>query len=120
MKKQSIGEYLSVLRIKNGFKSQRELAKKSGISSATISRLEGNIQFPNPETLKKLSVHFTDVTYEELLERAGYISGIQSELAEIKLLNEIRKYPELYTDLIKEPEKTLSKLNRMWKIMKSN
>jgi len=121
MKKQSFGEYLVHLRLQHGFKSQRKLASKTGISSATISRMEANIQFPQPETLKKLAEYFTDVTYEEMLEKAGYISGCQNELAEIKLLNQIRNnYPKLYIDLINEPEKVLKKLNRMWEIMKSN
>lgn len=64
--------YLLNLRQKNGFKSQRKLALDAGISSATLSRIEAGTQKPQPETLEKLAP-LLNVTYEELLEKAGYL-----------------------------------------------
>ncbi|GAB6181717.1 hypothetical protein JCM14036_30360 [Desulfotomaculum defluvii] len=68
-----IGKLLTELREKAGFESLGQLYKATGVSSATLSRLENNIQKPTPDTLKKLAPHLK-VTYEELMSAAGYIS----------------------------------------------
>ncbi len=67
------GDYLAKMREKSGYKSQRSLAIDAGISPATLSRIESGIQKPTPETLKALSRFLRDVTYEELLEKAGVL-----------------------------------------------
>lgn len=66
------GEYIKHHRISSGFKSQRQLAEKSGVSSATISRIESEIQKPNPETLKELAPHLTSTSLVELMVVCGY------------------------------------------------
>lgn len=68
------GIYLAELREKSGYKSQRQLYLASGISSATLSRIETGKQKPLPDTLKVLSKFLKGVTYEELMERAGYLT----------------------------------------------
>lgn len=68
----SIGEFIELHRKKSGFKSQRRLAEKTGISSATISRIEKDIQKPVPETLKDLSKVLDSTSYVELMVVAGY------------------------------------------------
>lgn len=73
--KMEFGQYLTELRESSGFKSQRQLALKAGIAPATLSRVEGGTQKPSPDTLLILSKFLRDVTYEELMERAGYLSS---------------------------------------------
>jgi transcriptional regulator with XRE-family HTH domain len=87
MDNKEFGIYLTQLREKSGFKSQRKLAIKSGISSATLSRIESGIQRPLPETLKILAVYLKDVEYEELLNAAGYLENIENQLPDKKIDN---------------------------------
>lgn len=102
----SFGEQLKEIRISNGFKSARQLSLKTGISSATITRIENNTQKPNPETLKVISQHLLDTTYEELLKLAGYINDptetVDKSLSdkEKNLILKSRKLSETQVDLI--------------------
>lgn len=73
-KKREFGLYLSSLRVKRGFESQRQLAIAAGVSPATISRIEAGIQRAEPETLRKLAP-FLGVSYEELMAAAGYLNA---------------------------------------------
>ena len=71
----TFGEYIRKLR-KDCKLSQRDLAEKSGISNAEISRIEsGERKNPAPAILKAIAPHI-GVTYEELLQMAGYIEEI--------------------------------------------
>lgn len=71
----TFGEYIKHLRNEKGL-SQRDLAEKSGVSNAEISRLEtGERKKPSPTVLKALHPYL-GVSYEELLQRAGYIEEI--------------------------------------------
>ncbi|MBU8908552.1 helix-turn-helix transcriptional regulator [Desertibacillus haloalkaliphilus] len=73
MDKKEFGIYLTKIREKSGFKSQRQLALAAGISPATLSRIESGSQEAKPPTLKKISKHLKDISYDELMEAAGYI-----------------------------------------------
>jgi transcriptional regulator with XRE-family HTH domain len=71
----TFGEYLKHLRSEKEI-SQRELAEKSGVSNAEISRIEtGERKKPSPITLKAIAP-FLNITYEELLKKAGYIEEV--------------------------------------------
>lgn len=74
MNLKEFGLYLAKIREQSGFKSQRQLALASGISNGTIARIESGTQKPTPETLKTLSKYLRNVTYEELMKRAGYMN----------------------------------------------
>ncbi|SDM18295.1 transcriptional repressor LexA [Bacillus sp. OK048] len=68
------GEYLRELRKERGL-SIRQLEKKTGVSNAYLSQIEnGKKGLPSPDILKKISEPLK-VGYEELMEKAGYISG---------------------------------------------
>ena len=68
-------EYLKDLRKKCGLR-QNELAMKSGISAAEISRIEsGERQKPSPLVLRALAPYLC-VPYDELLYHAGYTQEI--------------------------------------------
>ncbi|CRF28813.1 Helix-turn-helix [Mycobacterium tuberculosis] len=66
------GKFIEYHRIASGYKSQRRLADKTGISSATISRIEAEIQKPEPETLKVLAKHLHTTSLVELMVVCGY------------------------------------------------
>ncbi|MBS4188670.1 helix-turn-helix transcriptional regulator [Bacillus sp. FJAT-49705] len=68
----SFGEFIAQHRKLSGFKSQRQLAEKSGVSSATISRIESEIQKPEVDTLKSLASHLTSTSFVELMVVCGY------------------------------------------------
>lgn len=51
----SFGDALRKIRRLRGFKSQKDFAEASGISQATISRIEDDAQKPSAETLQILS-----------------------------------------------------------------
>ncbi len=77
----SFGEYLKQLR-KDKSISQRELAEKSGISNAEISRIEtGGRQKISPDVLRAIAP-ILEVPYEELMDKAGYISKNASYMIE--------------------------------------
>lgn len=67
-----LGLNLKEIRESSGFESQRALSKSSGVSNATIARIENNEQIPSPRTLKRLSSSL-NVPYEELMSAVGYL-----------------------------------------------
>ncbi len=73
------GGFIRHHRLESGFKSQRQLAECTGISSATISRIEAEIQRPETETLLILSKHLKTTTFADLMEIAGYFEGLDGE-----------------------------------------
>ncbi len=68
------GNHLAKLREAAGYKSQLQFANAVGISSSSISRVEANKQQIEPETLKKIAP-FLNVSYEELMFKAGYLEN---------------------------------------------
>ncbi len=77
----SFGEYLKQLR-KDKSISQRELAEKSGVSNAEISRIEtGERQKISPDVLRAIAP-VLETSYEELMDKAGYISSNASFMIE--------------------------------------
>lgn len=72
MNAKELGSYITYLRQKNGYKSQRQLANAANINNATISKLEKGERNVRPETLKKLSKYLKGTSYNDLLEKAGY------------------------------------------------
>lgn len=88
----TFGDYLKDLRKQKSI-SQRELAEKSGISNAEISRIEtGGRQKPAPDALKAIAP-VLGVQYEELLEEAGYLSNHI-------YINEVKESEATFIDII--------------------
>jgi len=74
----SLGDYIRSLREAKGL-SQRELAEKSGLSNAEISRMEsGERKKPSITTIRAVSPHL-GIGYTDLLLQAGYIDSIASD-----------------------------------------
>ena len=72
----SIGEYIKISRIQEGYKTQKQLSEVSGISQTTLSRIEAGAQRPQPDTLLQLSKYLHSATYGELMEKARYLDGL--------------------------------------------
>lgn len=70
MNKEELGEYLKALR---GERSTRQVENATNVSKSYISLIEKGSRHPSPEVLKKLSFCY-GVTYEHLLEVAGYLT----------------------------------------------
>lgn len=66
------GEFIKRNRIASGFTKQVQLAEKSGITAATISRIEKEVQKPSMETLKELARYLKSTSYVELMVACGY------------------------------------------------
>lgn len=88
------GSYIKVLR-KNAKLTIRQLQDKSGVSNAYLSQIEnGKRGLPTPEILMKIHGPL-GVPYDELMEKAGYISSeIRSELLP-QTINTIESYEKL-------------------------
>lgn len=100
----SFGEQFKDIRISNGYSSARQLSMKSGISNATITRLENNTQKPDPNTLKILSQYLINTTYEELLRLSGYVNNAPEDKSlsdkEKELLIKSRKLSDNQLDIL--------------------
>ena len=67
-----LGEYLIQARSERGY-SQRDLAEKSGVSPAEVSRVEsGKRQKPSPAVLRAFAETLV-ISYPYLLQLAGYM-----------------------------------------------
>ncbi|MEI6287556.1 MAG: XRE family transcriptional regulator [Bacillota bacterium] len=68
-----IGRKIKELRLAAGIKSLRQLSIKSGVTIATLSRIEsGKHRQPSADTLRKLAPHL-NIEQEHLLELAGLV-----------------------------------------------
>ncbi|GGG06821.1 hypothetical protein GCM10010912_59370 [Paenibacillus albidus] len=69
---QEFGVYLKQLREAQGL-TINQLAAAAGISGSQISRIENGLRgVPKPATLRKIA-DATGVSYEELMDHAGYL-----------------------------------------------
>jgi transcriptional regulator with XRE-family HTH domain len=66
------GEFIKKHRLLSGYKRQNQLSKVSGISAATLSRIEKEIQLPEVRTLRALSLCLHTTSFEELMSVCGY------------------------------------------------
>ncbi|MGX4583333.1 helix-turn-helix domain-containing protein [Paenibacillus chitinolyticus] len=74
-----IGDFIQSKRMESGFKTKKDFADVTGVSPATLSRVENNTQKPTPETLIQISRHLTGTTYGELMKKAGYLEGLKGD-----------------------------------------
>ncbi|MDT0160381.1 MULTISPECIES: helix-turn-helix domain-containing protein [Bacillus] len=101
----TFGESFKIIRTSSGYKSARQLANKVGVSNATISRIENNSQKPDPETLKLISQHLSNTSYDELMRLAGYVNTSNDTSKNLtpkenELINKARRLSEDQLDLI--------------------
>lgn len=85
------GDYFRSARRKAGFKRQVDLCRATGISQATISRLEDGLHKPSIENLSILS-RALKVSMDELMQIVGYIDKNEDDQREeSSLKREIQK-----------------------------
>lgn len=75
MNLKEFGVYFAKIRERSGYRSQRELAERSGVSHSTINRIESGSHKVSTENLKIIAPHLQDVSYEDLLLALGYIDN---------------------------------------------
>ena len=68
------GKLLKRIRLDSGYDSLGELSRMSGISVATLSRIESGVQHPSPATLERIASCLPNTTYENLMVAAGYLA----------------------------------------------
>lgn len=119
-------EYLRKIRLMKNL-TVNQLAIYSGVSSATISRIEnGQRGVPKPETIKKLADGLK-IDYEELMRVAGYIEEAEEDVSvagkdikltadELKVFEELKKHPILFHDLATDPEKKVKELIKLYRM----
>ncbi|NOU82796.1 helix-turn-helix domain-containing protein [Paenibacillus sp. LMG 31459] len=111
MNLKEFGIYFAKLREQSGYRSQRELAFKSGISHSTVNRIESGKHKVTPENLKALAPYLKDVDSDELMRAVGYLS--EAEPA-------IESEPKYYV-LSKKDEKDIGKdFDRLLADLESN
>jgi transcriptional regulator with XRE-family HTH domain len=71
---ESFGDYFRRLRRSKGFKEQKQLAEASGVSQATISRIEDGTQYPSDRTFMDLAYALSH-SFEDLKRIAGGSNG---------------------------------------------
>jgi repressor LexA len=74
-----IGDLIREARVNSGYKTKKEFADISGVSPATLTRIEKNTQKPFPDTLMQISRHLSNVTYGQLMKAAGYLEGMNED-----------------------------------------
>lgn len=79
---QVFGQYLKQLRERKGL-TINQLATAAGVSGSQISRIENGLRgVPKPATLRKIA-EATEISYEELMEQAGYLQDSLSPGLEV-------------------------------------
>jgi transcriptional regulator with XRE-family HTH domain len=103
---ETFSEYIKKVRKSKKF-SLRKLSSLSGISNAYLSQLEtGKRGLPSPEIIKNLAASL-DVSYELLLEKAGYLN--------IDLKDELKDW-NLYGQQLKEEGYSLTEIMELIKV----
>lgn len=88
------------------FSNKAELSRVSGVSEATLSRIESASQKPTPETLKKLAP-VLHVTEKELMTKAGYLNKDEHN-------NDLdKKFPDVMKILRRDGQKITPEKQRL-------
>lgn len=115
------GKRLKKLRLERKL-TQEELGKIIHVSKVSISGYENGNRTPDTDTLQKLA-DFFGVTTDYLLgrdkikDKTKDQDTIQSE-DEIRIFEELKKYPLLFHDLTSNPEGIIKELNMLYKVKK--
>lgn len=85
-----------LLRLAQGSRSQNTFASHCGIDSSTLTKIIRNGQVPTPKILKKISSKANNgVTYYELMQAAGHLGILESELKkEVNLIDVAKNYSD--------------------------
>ena len=98
--------------------TQAELAKKAGVSTTSISRLERGERYPSARTLPKLAKAL-GMNKIELFIHANYLSKPVSTKEMEEVTQIIKLDPKVLFELSKEPLKTQRAVLAILKMLKS-
>lgn len=112
-----VGERLKEARLLKNM-SQEELGNVVGVTKVSISGYEKGTRIPSLKNfLEIIDVLELDVKYvlgQEVLavceEEEKYRINIAS--VDLKILNELKKHPNLYNELCKNPKRTVEKISK--------
>lgn len=112
-----VGERIKEARLTKNM-SQQELGDKMGVTKVSISGYEKGTRIPTLKNfLDMIEILDLDVKYalgREVMavceEEANYHVSIAS--VDLKILNELKKYPNLYNELCKNPKRTVEKISK--------
>ncbi|MEH7223899.1 helix-turn-helix transcriptional regulator [Bacillus sp. JJ1566] len=104
--------------------TQQQIANKLGITRQAYGYYESEKEKREPDhaTTQKIAEIF-DVSVDYLLgitDLKVNVAGKQIHLSpnELKVLEEIKKYPSLFHDLANAPDKKIRQLIKMWEVIK--
>ena len=116
-----VGQRLKALRKEKNL-SQQALGDALGITKVSICGYENGTRIPSLETFVMLA-DFFGVTTDYFLGRevsvihegeGEYVGSISQD--DIKIQKELRKHTELYNQLIQDPKRTVSLINKKMQI----
>ena len=115
-----IGNRIKEARKKKGF-SQQQLGDMLGVSKVSVCGYETGTRIPTLENFLQL-IEILDLTPDYILGREIDVIAEDSEPYTVKLskqdieiINEFKKYNELYNMLIKDSKRTLELISRKLK-----
>ncbi len=112
-----IGKRVKELRIEKGL-SQQELGLAIGVTKVSVCGYENGTRVPSLENLVKIAEALATTT-DYLLgrevpiineESKSYIASISYE--DVRLILELRHYPNLYNKLLKDTKRSASIINK--------
>lgn len=122
----TFGERLKKLREEAHLK-QEDLAKRLNISTSAYGYYEQGRNEPSLDTLQTLSV-LLDTSIDYLIgtsdaRKVPEVVQISDQLTlsenEIRLIIELKKYPQLIQDLTTDPEAKVEQLYKLWHFIKN-
>lgn len=117
-----IGKRLKEMRIQKGL-SQQDLGNAVGVTKVSVCGYENGTRLPSLEKLVKLA-EVLETTTDYLLgrelpvvidETKMYVGSISYD--DVRLINELRHFPNLYIKLLKDPKRSASIINK--RVLKS-
>ena len=122
----SLGKRLKSEREKRTW-SQKRVAGKIGITNTVLSNYERDYRDPDTDTLTKLAELY-EVSTDYLLGRTDSsqplntvtIAGqeINLSIEELRVFEELRKHPIMFSDLALDPEAKVKELIKLYKMKK--
>ena len=111
-----LGQRLKTLRKENNM-TQNELGKKINVTKVSICCYEKGVRLPSLETLIDLSEVFK-VSIDYLLGKDYFVIADNNEeynirisKEEIVFIKELRKYDDLYKNIVEDPKRTAELVN---------
>lgn len=113
----NIGDNIIYLRERKGW-TQRELAKRVGLNTSVMNRIESGERPAKDEEIIKLA-NVLDTTADFLLGRSAKLDS-QNKEKEFEAFVNDPTLEKWYKELPESKEEDLRKLRKMWEILKDN